>query len=358
MKDPFKALDYRPRLSFVGLKYVGLVILTISQLAVWALCSLSNAGKTDTPLYSLALFLRGLGQITVPLIFVSLMSCIFHKRDREQLPHTVAQYALFALLFYGAEIYLLENFVEPILTEMATELLLGYPGLEGEILGDVVSALLGELFYYLFAEISNFNIYVDCLLCALFYLFAFYTPRCAKTRTHILLFRSLCLLPAAYIAGSFVLHGLVSFGQITLDLRIGALLPHKKLSLWLFFGGVLLYLKLAERTAAKHPGGPDPFRRNAAVICLLLLLTCILDLALSNVAALKRLGFGKSVSMAFGAPVLALFDVRKSPRFPLLGRLVPLYYLINYGMLFLLFSGGGGLIGYFLAYALTSRLSA
>ncbi len=54
------------------------------------------------------------------------------------------------------------------------------------------------------------------------------------------------------------------------------------------------------------------------------------------------------LALKYVAPMLLLFDVNKSPRFPRMSCLVPVCYLANYGMLWALFADGGGLIGFFL----------
>lgn len=330
------AVKYRPRLSFLALKWIALVLVTISQLAVWALSSLPE-GSPYLPFFR---FLHGLNQLTVPLLFVSLISCIFQKRS--ELPRTVAQYAVYALLFYGVEIFFFVELVIPVLGEMIKELVAGYTGLGTELTAEVLDGLIGELLYALFAQVSNFNVFMDSLLCGLVFLFVFYTPAWADTKAKRAVFRSLALLPALYIAASFVLHGLASFGKIRLDIYLGALLPHKRISYWLFFAGTLVYLKISLKRGER---GRD---LSPVVLALLLVAVSLADLALSNVAVLAKIGFGKCYTMAVGAPALLLFDVRKRPRYPWLARLVPVYYLGNYGLLWGLFAGGGGLIGFFL----------
>lgn len=341
------ARAYCPKLSFLAIKFFALFLLTVSQLAVFMRFVLDGKGMAGTPLYALAEFLRGLGQITVPVLFVAMMANIFHRKDRGELPRTAVSYAIYTLLFYGAEIFLFINFVEPVFAEMLRELLLGYPGIESGMLSEIASYLLHELLYSFFSEISNFNVYIDCFLGALMYTFLFYTPENASGKK-LALFRSLTALPALYVAAAFVLHGLASFGKITFSVYLGALLPHKKLVYWIFFAGVLCYLKTTDsRKTAPTLGRDDKFTDNAAVFCLLLLVAGLTDIALSAFAPLKKLGFGKSSSMLLGIPVLFFFDVRKKPRYPWAGKLTPLYYVLNYGLLWALFAGSGGLIEFF-----------
>lgn len=327
-------VQYRPRLSYLTLKFIGLALLTVSQIAVYVLSKLG----ADTPYSDLFLFLHSLGQITVPLLFVSLISGIFQKKSGEQLPRTVAQYAIFALLFYGVEIFFFVNLIIPVLGEMIRELIAGFSGLDNELSAEIFSELIHEILYDLFGQVSNFNVFMDGFLCGSIVLFLFYRPAWATDKRKLLFFRLLVLVPVLYIAASFVLHGLAGFDVIELGLYLGALLPHKKIAYWLFFAGTLVYLKRPESENDFHP----------AVIVLLLLLASLLDLALSNVAALQKIGFGKSYSMAFCFPVLLLFDVRKPPKRPWLSRLIPVYYFANYGMLWALFAEEGGLIGFFL----------
>ncbi len=339
------AVKYRPRLSFLALKWVALFLVTLSQLAVWALSNL----PAESPYLSFFRFLHDLNRLTVPLLFVSLISSIFQKKS--ELPRTVAQYAVFALLFYGVEIFLFVNLVIPVLGEMLKELIEGYTGLGADLSQEMFDTVVHEILYALFAQVSNFNVFMDSFLCGIIFLFVFYTPAWANTKKKLLVFRYLALLPALYIAASFVLHGLASFGKIRLDIYLGALLPHKRIAYWFFFGGVLGYLKRTERKT-----GFKEADISSAVIAALLITVSIIDLALSNVAALGKIGFGKSYTMAVGAPLILLFDVRKAPRHPWLSRLIPVYYVANYGLLWGLFAGGGGLIGFFFMNWITGLL--
>lgn len=335
-------VEYRPRLSFLALKWVALFLVTLSQLAVWVLSKL----PTESPYLPLFRFLHDLNRLTVPLLFVSLISSIFQKKS--ELPRTVAQYAVYALLFYGVEIFFFVNLIIPVLGEMLKQLIEGYTGIGTALSQEMVDEIIHEVLYALFAQVSNFNVFMDSFLCGLIFLFVFYTPAWADTKKKLLVFRYLALLPALYIVASFVLHGLASFGKLRLDIYLGALLPHKRIAYWFFFGGVLGYLKRTERKT-----GFKKADISSAVIAALLITVSIIDLALSNVAALSKIGFGKSYTMAVGAPLILLFDVRKAPRYPWLSRLIPVYYAANYGLLWGLFAGGGGLIGFFLMNWLT-----
>lgn len=331
------AVKYRPRLSYLALKWIALLLVTVSQLAVWALAKL----PAESPYLPLFRFLHDLNRLTVPLLFVSLISGIFQKKS--DLPRTVAQYAVCALLFYAVEIFFFVNLVIPVLGEMLKELIEGYTGIGAELSAELLDEIIHEILYALFAQVSNFNVFMDSFLCGLIFLFVFYTPARADTKGKLLFFRALALLPTLYIAASFVLHGLASFGKIRLDIYLGALLPHKRIAYWLFFGSVLCYLKCAERKKGFAEAGIS-----SAVLAALLIAVSVADLALSNVAVLQKIGFGKSYTMAVGVPFVLLFDVRKTPRYPWLSRLVPVYYAANYGLLWALFAGGGGLIEFFL----------
>ena len=336
-------VKYRPRLSFLAIKWIALLLVTVSQLAVWVLSALPE-GSPYQPLFR---FLHDLNRLTVPLLFVSLISNIFQKKF--DLPRTVAQYAVFALLFYGVEVFFFVNLIIPVLGEMLKELVAGYTGIGTELSAELLYEIIHEILYALFAQVSNFNVFMDSFLCGLIFLFVFYTPSWADTKGKRRLFRSLALLPALYIALSFVLHGLASFGKIRLDIYLGALLPHKRIAYWFFFGGVLCYLKYAE-------GKDGTFKKadiRSAVIAALLIAVSLADFALSGVAVLQKIGFGKSFTMAVGVPAILLFDVRKKPRHPWLSRLIPVYYAANYGLLWALFAGGGGLIEFFLMNWLT-----
>ncbi len=338
-------ITYRPRLSYLALKWIALFLVTLSQLAVWVLSNL----PAESPYLPLFRFLHDLNRLTVPLLFISLLSSIFQKKS--DLPRTVAQYAVWTLLFYGVEIFFFVNLVIPVLGEMIRELIEGYTGIGTELSAELLNEFLDEILYALFAQVSNFNVFLDSFLCGLIFLFVFYTPAWANTKKKLLVFRYLALLPALYIAASFVLHGLASFGRIRLDIYLGALLPHKQIAYWIFFAGVLCYLKRTERKT-----GFAEADISSVVLAALLISVSIIDLALSNVAVLQKVGFGKSYTMAVGAPLILLFDVRKAPRHPGLSRLIPVYYAANYGLLWALFAGGGGLIEFFLMNWITGLI--
>lgn len=346
----------RPRASFLTVKYLGIFILIASQLAILAQYAIDARGlEVIAGTKELLRFLRAAGQMSVPLIFISLLSCIFQKHEQERLPQTVAFYAICALLFFAAEIYLFENFVEPILRELIVGIVEQATG----DLGEEGRRAMDELLYQMFPAIANFNIFVDCFLCSLVYLFSFYTPRWADSKRKLLVFRSLTLLPVCYIVGAFVVHALNTYNVFNPGIYFGALLPHKRISYWFFFGGVLVYLKFVRRKNGASLDKNANLDRSTVVICVALVAVSLLDLALGNVHELYKIGLGRSYSMALALPVLFFFDMRKEPRFPWGTYFIPVVYIVHYVALWYLFDfaspggDGGGLLGYFLNYWLT-----
>ncbi len=331
----FSEIKYSPRLSSVAIKYIALFFMTLSQIALFVQLKIefsAGFGQYEGVLDALD-FVKDLGRISMPLLLIAMTSSIVGKRDRE-IPKAVIQNAAFTLIFYGAELLVIAFYIIP----TVNDLIENYTGIITDS-SSIVTEYLGEF--------ASINIFIDLFLCSSIYFFLCYEPRFKGKK--LIAFRCLASVPIIYILVCFVINGLAKSKIIFLNVYVGALLPHKKIVVYFFFGCILIYNRLrsriyekrnrlSERTYEQYRESNRGALNYSLVLSILLGLLSLIDFAFSFIPGITDWGIGKSTFMFLGIPFLLLFDNRRKPKFSKAGKLVPLYYLVNYLILFLLYA--------------------
>lgn len=323
----------KPKINFITVKYIGLMFMTIAQVANFfavkhiLACPLSEGDALLTALD----VIKNFGVLTMPLLLIAMTSSIILKD--EKIGKVVIKNLILTLVFYVAEVLIFLFYLVP----TVNDILLDFAGAELDS-AEIMTDMLGEF--------SNVNVFIDLFLCSLIYLFFVYEPK--NNKVPLVVWRLLTLLPVAFIAASFVINGLVKLKLLHVNFYIGALLPHKKIITYVFFFATILFVKFKDRlyTASKKHRytsfdeylASDAAARhhNAFLICLIILLS-VVDWGLSHIPDISTWGIGSSYFLFAAVPILFWFDYRMEPKHSCSVKLVPLYYLANYALLAVLY---------------------
>ncbi len=194
----------------------------------------------------------------------------------------------------------------------------------------------------------NLNVFLDLFLCTVFWFFITYKPK-KLAGGPLLLFRCCAVFPMLYLLLGAVLMGMnrVDWVRISLPLWLVGLLPSRKLPGILLFLAMALYVKYHEAEEFRRGGDDDTFRdflrsnrhslRFAVFMCIVLGLLSLADWGAGQIdgGRLSPWGIGVSTTMYLAIPFVLLFSYNREPRFRILNAFVPVYYVLNYLLLFL-----------------------
>ncbi len=382
----YETFVYGKRGGFVYLRYVAMIFFFLSQLATYyvILNALLQAGNALNAMEAgdiagavaafsslhipggfgvLVDFMRNLGTLVIPLYFVATVSFVLNL-DRAEIGRFTRRTAILSILLFFAELIvysILIGFITVLVMQMfsliETELggyaeivdlvnkLIAAVNSEGQLLpADSVAGLLeiaqdfltDQIIIVLLKNMPSFNLFIDQMLCLLMCICFCTRPKWANTRAKLVLFRSLGLIPVAYILTLFVFNGLTRSGVVPPDPTLLCLFPSRHLPPFLFIGCILLCNRfypvrplrvergLTPIFLAKKKYAPRMFetatlaKRRAlysAVFlggCLLLL--CALDYLLGTFSFAGKWGLGKFYYAALCIPFLFFFDDRKPTR--------------------------------------------
>ncbi len=323
----------KPKLGYTAVKYIGLLFMTISQIAGFFAVRhiLANPVSDGDSLLEFLNVIKNFGVLTMPLLLVAMTSSIINKD--EKIGRVVVKNLVCTVLFYIAEVLVFLFYIVPTVNQLIKD----FAMMEFDS-AQILVDMLGEF--------SNVNIFIDLFLCSLIYMFFVYKPK--RDKIPLALWRLFTLLPVAFIVASFAVNGLVKQGALSVNFYVGALLPHKKIVTYVFFFVTLIFVKYKPQlySAAKNhryanyddyiSSNSAAYHHNAFLIFLILILSLI-DFGISYIPNIASWGIGNSYFLFAAVPFLLFFDYRREPKRKIAVKLVPLYYLFNYILLAVLY---------------------
>ena len=202
-----------------------------------------------------------------------------------------------------------------------------------------------------------FNIFIDLFLCTLFMFFLNYRPRKVFRGNWIILFRLFAILPVGYEVGSILIKAACADGRVKLPVWSFPLLTVKPPMTFFVFVLMALFLKSRELRYCRHGNTHEDYqaflRTNRNSLHFSIFLTVMLVIAgiadatimiymmirqAGSVEAVEKLletadeyypiavaiGFGKSISLMFIAPLMLLYSYTRKPKIPKLTTLIPM----------------------------------
>lgn len=193
----------------------------------------------------------------------------------------------------------------------------------------------------------NVNVFLDLFVCTVFFFFMEYRPK-RLTGGKLMLFRCGAILPAAWLLVGVMLTGMnrAQWVEMNLPVKVVALLPSRKLPGLMLFICMMMYVKYHETEILSRGGtveDVDAFMssnrssfRFSLFICVVLAALSLADWGMSFVAGGKLIdwGIGGTPTLFLAIPFVLLFSYQRKPRFKALDLFVPVYYFLNYFILF------------------------
>lgn len=304
-----KDIKYKGILNYKTLKILSIILISLSQISlaffIWHGLKLKMNGQEFVYNESIYDFLFSLSTIGVPLLLVSTFSSIINNKDK--IRKTIITYAVVAFVIYISQVLAFNFFLGPIIDKY-------------NVSPDFSTSEIINTISYLFSFFNNLNIFIDLLICSLFYFFFCYTPTKIKKK-NLWKFRLLSLLPICYMIGSFILIALNHNNNIFLNNEISGLLTFRKPPIFLFFILYCVFIKYRDyflKKKYKTNKNVEKFKksnRNSLIISIylivFLLITCGIDFGLSFFDWSKSFGFGQTYKMVYCCPILLLFSPTK-----------------------------------------------
>lgn len=401
-----ETLVYGKRQGFVYLRYIAMSFLVLSQVATCyvvynvlihvadALDALETQDvlRVITDLMSFRItgtfgtmidIFRSLGALVIPLYFIATISFVLDL-NRGEIGRIIARTALIATVLFFVEM-VVYFFLVGLVTMLVLEAFAFVTGSAEQIMGflnKIIQTLNAntnilpvgnvqeaiafaeeyattKISLTLLRNMPSFNVFLDLLLCLLMVLFFCYRPKWVNTKAKLAIYRSMGLLPIAYIITTFVLNGLVRMGTTMPDIMVMCFFPARPI-LHFFFIGCILQLHRMQPVfkmrveegltpifikSKEFRVGPLPYETAAAAkkralgaaiflsVCLLLLAG--IDLGLSFLSFAPKWGFGKFCYAAFCIPFLFLYDDRKPTKKSTYYLFSLLYFLVIVGLVLL-----------------------
>lgn len=210
-------------------------------------------------------------------------------------------------------------------------------------LNELLSIGLNELLPSAFLSYMNINVFQDLLLCNVcFYFVAYRSERLQGGR--LVLFRTLSILPIAWLVVGVVLSGMIRAGMLVLPVWLVALLPSKRLSGLVLFFCMVLYYKYHEAEYIRQGKTEDEYEiylssnknstRFSVFMAVVLILISVAEWSLSHISGIANWRIGTSSGMYLAVPFVLLFSYNRVQRHKVLNVFVPAYYTIHYIVLY------------------------
>ncbi len=319
-------IRYRGPLSYRALRIVGWVMLVFAQVAT-VLAFLAT--HWDPATHNIPSLERAhdvfviISGLSVPLFLVANFAIILQRRDNiKQLVITHLLSALgIALLFY----------------------LVYYRYLTGVLhvfFGDEFQMFLDSIVSSLVGNRLSFNVFIDLLIYSSFHFFLTYRPKKIFVEKKLIIFRCFLAFPILWEATSIVLKGLSGSGVISsLPMWLMPLLASKPLFSFLAFISITFYTTIQRRVYLKKSGTEESYQifkssnyesfAFSKFVAKVFLITAAIDIVFSvllifvyggsapgGFAEGQQIayawGIGDSFQLLIGAPVLLLFNYRKT----------------------------------------------
>lgn len=301
---------FRPFLSFQVLKYIGAILITISQFTT--LSSIYYKVYETKLLLSptTITILKNFSSIGLPLVMIAVLAGILYNRKSIKL--YLAFYLVCAVAFpfiekaaitlYLKFIFKTTKFNVPVDVEKSVSILAEY--------------VVGNYF--------SLNIFVDYFLVALMYFFMFYIP---KKYINIKVFRSFVAIPILYVVVSYILLALARYDLITFNLYTNSFLTTKNYTAYVLILTVLIYLKVKNEDD-NHWTVPATKLNYLMIITMVFL--CVFDYFISYVPNIYVFGMGTSYPLFLSIPFIFFFNYREEIKHPWITFTMPLYYLASF----------------------------
>lgn len=154
---------------------------------------------------------------------------------------------------------------------------------------------------------ANTNVFIDIFIMTVFYFFLFKEIK-TEQKWKIVLFRCCAIIPIIYVGGCMFLKN-----QSIMDLsKIGSfiipLFATKKIPIYIFYLLTCLFFKIYK---IKKQSVPSPMFFSIILSCILLVVSFV-ELIFSFFPALTKFGLGQNYLIIVGAPLIMLFNYKKS----------------------------------------------
>ncbi len=307
---------YQPFFSYQILKYIGVVLLTVSQLVTLNSIYSLYFGTTNFIDDNLKTLLKTIGQIGLPLVLIATLAGIIYNRKRIYL--YLGFYAAGAISFVFLEQLAIHLYVMMLLSQ-------GGVTISAETLQSIEQLIITFL-----NEFVSLNVFVDLFLCACFFFFMFYRPKKRQ-----FLFRICFFLPLSYLIAGYILAVLRKYGILSLNFYLVSFLPSKKPIAYAIVFAMLIYLKIFN-------GNNDEFivdsRSFALYISIAVVFFCIIDALFSFMPDAKNFQVGDNYMLFISVPFLLCFDYKRPIKHRWISYTIPAYYAASYGVLLFFYS--------------------
>ncbi len=312
---------FSPFLSYQVLKYIGLLLIGISQFVmireVYAYV-FPNSGFVIPD--NFASLLKSLSVVGTPLVMISLFANFMY--NRQNIKFFMLLYFVMFVTFIFAEkagIAILGNYINKELNGT-------------DLTPKQIEALIDDLQVLLVSN-GGINMFIDFFLFAVIFFFIFYTPK-----KHVRLFRWCVCIPLAYLIGSYCFFitlnyrpDLYKVWDIYLLAEIINVCPSKNLSTYVLYFAVLYYV--SRKDIELDFKGVDS-RDFSRFVCILLVLLSIAEMFLSYIPNIDKFNLGNSYYLFVCVPIVLLFDYKCEIKHPWITYTQPVYYLLQFGLFF------------------------
>ena len=333
-------IKYRPPLSYRHFRIFGWLCLFI-QLLFGALATgfgMAHDPSFATRIDAFSSISSAFGSLMAPFFLFAAFSVLFNAKDGyKKLFITYGGLSLLIIILFYIIYY---HFITGIFNAIGVE-------------QETVDAL-----FMLFSKLGflAINFFVDLFLCSLFAFFVNYVPKKMFKGKKIYIFRCFAIFPVLYEMISLVLKALASESIVTLPMALFPFLTSKPFATFFIFVVLALIFKGRERRFLKHGKTKEEyhaflgtnanifhFGRTSAILCLIVsLIDIVLAIFLSAVVVVTRYGaeapaeainvgiktvtgwgIGGAAPLLLFAPVLLLFNYKKTYKKPLYDTLIP-----------------------------------
>lgn len=220
---------------------------------------------------------------------------------------------------------------------------------EGLLLKIGVDSTFADLLGQLIGKRAEVNVFADLFFFVLFHFFINYTPNKIFTGKKIYIFRSLCVIPVAYIITSYVFKVLGGLNLLDLPFYIYPFLATKSPLVFLIFVIVSIWIKNRERLFLKLGASRDEYKEflltnrnslsfsvNLSIIIVVFIFVDFFVSAASFITLavtiegteqitqfLTILGGGQCASLVFVIPFILLYSYTRTHKNQLIDLFIP-----------------------------------
>ena len=182
---------------------------------------------------------------------------------------------------------------------------------------EIINPLIDKAVAFTAGFLSSYNIFLEKLILGSIYLFLFYEPKTAS-KGKILVFRMLSIIPILFMIISLILRALENTNVIKLNEYISSLLLGPKISIYGFFITTIVEIKYKSLEYDVFDSDnyiePRVFTKigskNFGIFGIIELLIGFFFPNMNNI------GIGKDYLMVLCAPIVAIYDYKRSSKRP------------------------------------------